>query len=348
MGGGSGNDSGSGDDTAAPPKQLEKRTSILGEAFGDTIAALGDTIGEISDVFQLGVFKFCYDWFYSRGWFWSLTTALILIEPILCSYDPYEHRATYKTQTAVLVVSTVAFAIEVTGATAYKHMENRKTTDTGENHGAPMTLRTILFTGDKVLSFFCLLCGWIFLWYRPGIAALRCFRVFRILYFHELPEGLGDEKGKGVLDSVKFGMDKIFYIFGGEKHTALVLKVCKFASKCLQSMSVEMFFLTSETRGGFILMVMLFYSAFVVGCSMWIETRNITIANTSCDTLGSCVFTLLRLTFYDGTGLDFLWSLSADYKFLFAIVVVYLCSTAFGILNGLIGIFGDIFNDGRF
>ena len=40
-----------------------------------------------------------------------------------------------------------------------------------------------------------------------------------------------------------------------------------------------------------------------------------------------------------------MWGLSHKQKFLFAIVVVYLCSTAFGILNGLIGIFGDIFND---
>lgn len=177
--------------------------------------------------------------------------------------------------------------------------------------------------------------------------------MFRILYYHELPTGHTAEHPteKGVLEAVKDVLDKLHYFVGGAKQraqqTELVLRVSKFASNCLQNMAQEMFFLTDQTRGGFILMVMLFYSAYVVGCSMWTETmtNNITPINDSCLTLGACVFTLLRLTFYDGTGLDYLWSLSADNKFLFAILVVYLCSTAFGILNGLIGIFGDIFND---
>jgi len=80
-------------------------------------------------------------------------------------------------------------------------------------------------------------------------------------------------------------------------------------------MAQEMFFLTDKTRGGFILMVMLFYSAYVVGCAMWVETTFIIAAPSElCLTLGGCVFTLLRLTFYDGNGLDFLWSLSKDNK----------------------------------
>ena len=197
--------------------------------------------------------------------------------------------------------------------------------------------------------------------------------MFRILYYHELPKAVEGLEEKGVLEAVKEALAWLLYLFGGEKTTELVLKVCKFASNCLQNMAQEMFFLTEQTRGGFILMVMLFYSAYVVGCSMWVESVYvIAVPSTACNTLGislslslsrslthslslslshthsfpgGCVFTMLRLTFYDGSGLDFLWALSADNKFLFAIVVVYLCSTAFGILNGLIGIFGDIFND---
>jgi hypothetical protein len=135
----------------------------------------------------------------------------------------------------------------------------------------------------------------------------------------------------------------MFYFVGGNERTLLVLKVCKFASKCLSNMAQEMFFLTDETRGGFILMVLLFYSAYVFGCALWVEGLTTPFPNTSCLTVGSCTYTLLRLTFYDGNGLDLLWSLTGDHKFLFALVVVYLCCTAFGILNGLIGIFGNIF-----
>jgi len=53
---------------------------------------------------------------------------------------------------------------------------------------------------------------------------------------------------------------------------------------------------------------------------------------------------MLRLTFFDGTGLDYAYWLANYSRFLFAIIVIYLCATAFGIFNGLIGVFGQIFN----
>jgi len=51
----------------------------------------------------------------------------------------------------------------------------------------------------------------------------------------------------------------------------------------------------------------------------------------------------MRLTFMDGNGFDFAYSLSKDHRFLFCLVILYYCITAFGILNGLVGIFGTIF-----
>ena len=36
--------------------------------------------------------------------------------------------------------------------------------------------------GEHVLSFLCLLGGWIFIFIMPGVAILRCFRVFRMLW----------------------------------------------------------------------------------------------------------------------------------------------------------------------
>ena len=48
----------------------------------------------------------------------------------------------------------------------------------------------------------------------------------------------------------------------------------RFAAQSLSMLSSEMFFLTRTTRGGFILMVILFYSAYVVGAVMWAETLN--------------------------------------------------------------------------
>ena len=304
-------------------------------------AAARDAAAVARDVFDEGVWKTAYNRFYRRGWFWVVTTSFILMEPILCSYDPEKNRTAYWVQVAVLCGSTVCFGIQLVGHVAYKHNRSVKAVST---LNLIDDLRKLIFTGAFILEFFTLLCGWVFIFYRPGIAVLRCFRVFRILYYHELPSGTKEEPG--VLEAVKGALSWMLYYVGHEQTADLIFNVCKFASQCLQNMAQEMFFLTEQTRGGFILMVMLFYSAYVVGCALWVETTYIiTTPSESCLTLGSCVYTLLRLTFYDGTGLDFLWSLSHNQKFLFAIVVVYLCSTAFGILNGLIGIFGDIFND---
>ena len=36
--------------------------------------------------------------------------------------------------------------------------------------------------GEHVLSFLCLLGGWVLIFIMPGVAILRCFRVFRMLW----------------------------------------------------------------------------------------------------------------------------------------------------------------------
>jgi hypothetical protein len=45
----------------------------------------------------------------------------------------------------------------------------------------------------------------------------------------------------------------------------------------------------------------------------------------------------------DGDGFDFAYILSGKHRFLFCLVILYSCITTFGILNGLVGIFGTIF-----
>ena len=86
----------------------------------------------------------------------------------------------------------------------------------------------------------------------------------------------------------------------------------------LESLGTEMFSITG--RGGLLLMLIFFYSgmlvipreftvskiynlAFVFGAAYWIETGNDVpqdqIPN-YCATLSSCVYTMVRLTLYDG------------------------------------------------
>jgi hypothetical protein len=117
----------------------------------------------------------------------------------------------------------------------------------------------------------------------------------------------------------------------------------QFAIRSLTALGNEMFRFTNKTKGGLILMIVFFYTAFVFGAALWVETGH---KMRDCRTLGSCTYTMMRLTFYDGTGFDYAYELSAQgHKFLFILVMIYLCVTSFGILNGLVGLFGTAFNE---
>ena len=118
-------------------------------------------------------------------------------------------------------------------------------------------------------------------------------------------------------------------------------KVLKFAIKSLTALGNEMFRLTNATKGGLLLMLIFFYSAFVMGTTLWIETGG---DDPACDSFQMCTYTMMRLTFYDGTGFDFTYSLTSKHRFLFFLCIVYMCLTSFGILNGLVGIFGTAFS----
>jgi len=124
-------------------------------------------------------------------------------------------------------------------------------------------------------------------------------------------------------------------------HTNLVFRVMKFISYTLEHLSEEMFYTSSRTRGGFILMVMLFYSGFVLGLVAWIDAP-VSVSSSGVDLCSSgstCLASIIRLTVWDSNGFDYLFELRHERKFLFALLVIYMCGTAFGILNGLTGIF---------
>lgn len=126
----------------------------------------------LQDSYQKGVWKFTYEHFYKRSFFWFITTTFIVMEPILCSYNPSSSRAAYYLQIAVLIGSTICFIVQLVGNVAYKHMvlndgDVGATTDVDKI----LDLRNLLFTGAFVLEFFCLLCGWVFIFIRPGTAS---------------------------------------------------------------------------------------------------------------------------------------------------------------------------------
>ena len=126
----------------------------------------------------------------------------------------------------------------------------------------------------------------------------------------------------------------------GEDFVLRGFKVLKFAIKSLSALGNEVFRLTNQTRGALLLMMLIFYSAFVLGASLFVETE---AEEEHCLSVGQCTYTLLRLTFFDGDGFDFAYYLTKNHRILFIIVMGYMCMTSFGMLNGLVGIFGTAF-----
>ena len=124
------------------------------------------------------------------------------------------------------------------------------------------------------------------------------------------------------------------------KMARLTFKVLRFTAYTLEHLGQEMFYFTKDTKGGFILMVMLFYSAYVLGIVSWIDTQvdldkqlsnpavvaalaNNTLDSNSgnmgllsnykgkalCTSQNTCTESVLRLSVWDGKGFDFLWVL---------------------------------------
>ena len=83
-----------------------------------------------------------------------------------------------------------------------------------------------------------------------------------------------------------------------------------------------------------------FFSAYVVGAALWVESGT---SDNLCATLGECMYTMMRLTLFDGNGFDYAFSLTHHHVIMFYVVMLYMCITSFGILNGLVGLFGHAF-----
>jgi len=81
-----------------------------------------------------------------------------------------------------------------------------------------------------------------------------------------------------------------------------IFRVCEFSIKSVSALGSEMFRLTNNTRGGLFLLLMFFYFAFIFGAVFYVETAS-SSNNIDCTTIGDCMYTMMRLTFFDGTGM---------------------------------------------
>ena len=152
--------------------------------------------------------------------------------------------------------------------------------------------------------------------------------MFRILWFHE----------------VECIRRLIYTSLGPYVHLESIdnaFNVLVFAINSLTALGDEMFRLTERTRGGLLLINLFIFTAYVFATVLWVETGH--EFPEYCGTLGECQLIMMRMAVFDGNGFDFAQGLSKDYKFLFILVMLYICVIAFGLLNGMVGIFGTVF-----
>ena len=137
--------------------------------------------------------------------FWMVVAALTIVEPILCSYGV---QPLY--QQMVLLISSVLYVIQLIGVATIEwdkilHYERLFQTSTSRFRSTKsvMTEQSMtvvnmykFFTaeGEYMFEFCCLAGGWCTIFRNPGLAVLRCFRVFRLLWYDD-----DDDDADGVM-----------------------------------------------------------------------------------------------------------------------------------------------------
>eukprot|EP01040_Poterioochromonas_malhamensis_P010087 gene10087-10965_t len=251
--------------------------------------------------------------------FLVFSSLLSLVEPILVGFRPVNE--VFALQVAVLAASTFTFFLDIAFTAYYydRQYDREKL--------APWQIAVAICQGEVLLDAFCLVFGWCTIFQNPGLAALRCLRVFRLLWYYELFPDMKD---------VNF--DPAQAVFSFRKASQLCLLYMK-------GVAQEIF--TQKSKGGIVVIAIYLYLSYLIAVVFWIETKHMVSINegvAECIQLNTCFITMIRLSFYDGNGFDFMQTLALEgysgYTFL---IFVYMLLSAVVILNGLIGIFGGAF-----
>jgi len=172
--------------------------------------------------------------------------------------------------------------------------------------------------------------GWGLIFQQPAFAVLRCFRVFRFVWYSE------------------------FYLAKRGSPFFPITFLCHVVLQYLEKIGEELF--TTASKGAVVVLGFFFYMAYIMGVAFWQQTATWTLVSpeggpngnlSECDTLPHCFLIMLRLTFWDGSGFDYLKSVM-DYgtpmaKGMTTLLILYMCFSAMVLLNGLIGIFSAAF-----
>jgi len=150
-----------------------------------------------------------------------------------------------------------------------------------------------LFTGGVIFELFLIGWGWVCLETGVrGLGALRCLRVFRLLSYYELLANEKDGKKR------KKPIEVVF----------LIMRRC---ATYLRKIGNELF--TAASKGGTLLLGIFLYLTYLWAVIFWRDKEYlVTPERETCSSLVACFYTMMRLAFYDGTGLDFLEAVAEE------------------------------------
>lgn len=127
--------------------------------------------------------------------FWSFVAILAITEPVLCAQHTKIGSPNHLLQIIVLGVSSILFVIQLVGVAtrqwdkiitiqAMSSFSSKSSRLLSTTNDLSLVKLFVFFTaeGEYLLEFLCLAGGWAYIFILPGIAALRCFRVFRLLW----------------------------------------------------------------------------------------------------------------------------------------------------------------------
>jgi len=244
-----------------------------------------------------------------------ITFGLSLSEPILIAYPNETHTA----QIAILVVSTVLWIIGQIALMVAMHLD--------EHDIDFVSLIRESLLPEAWIEIACFIFGWAFLFQKPSIATIRCLRVFRFFWYSEL---------------YKATENNPLFVITRLSHLVIAY---------LEKIGEELF--TYSSKGGAVVLGFFFYLAYILAIVFWQETSKLPLLSpeggvngtiSECNTIPHCLLIMMRLSFFDGSGFDFVLSLiNYNLAGLATLAIFYMIITAFVLLNGLIGIFGDAF-----
>lgn len=296
-----------------------------------------DLAGALAGIMERSRIKLSKSWGY--GFLLSLSVALALMEPILVGFSRTD--STIWLQVAVLAVSCAFALLNLFVWYRQASIEN----DIGEVRSLEIVVK--LLSPDVVFEVACIGFGWATLFITPGLAALRCVRVFRCLWYlniyREVQTGkqhLNDDRSDTQNSTYFNNIDFEVYFFG-------VLRALQLCRYFLERLAIEIF--TVHSRGGLVLLAMYFYISYLFAVVFWLEEPHFEASTFSsgsndCQTLNNCFITMLRLACYDTVGWDYLQGLmnAGRRGYAFLLILYVIVATIF-LLNGLVGIFSKVF-----